>query len=572
MPYRVDGGKTYFERREVDDALLCLRAVDDPSDGPAVYGALHSTFFGFTDDELFLFWAAGGRFDLFAEPQPEAHPARLRSAGACCAICTACGLRSEPHELLAGPHAAHARRRRARGDRSGRRTGHRQPRAARRARARLRRRRRRRPGGVPRLGRRGRRCRRRAGVPGGRRGRPRPPAHHPQGQGARVPHRGRLRRRPGRRRRRRRAHRRPRAAERRRAPQGGAARLGGADARDARLHGPRGAREAHGRERAATSPVRGDHAGEGPPGHQLLRQPGDQEGRPREGGSPRAASPPCCQSRRSSTRSTRTAGCSCCRRRWPRRATTPTACPAPIGCCSSAPRGGSGAGSRLLRGLRARAPRRARAASSTWTSRSATGGPGAPAGRARALALGSAVHRIMELCDLGDESSLAAVATSVAAELERPDLAGEAAALALACWRAAPVRAAADAAAQSEAVHRELHGRIRRGRRHRLRRHRFALPRRRRLGRGRLQDRPRRGAGRAPEPLPAAGRRLRPRRRVGARRGQRPGGVLRRRQSRTASVVSVPVDDELRAEALREIRAAADAGRALRPDELAAEE
>ena len=66
VPYRVDGGKTYFERREVDDALLCLRAVDDPSDGPAVYGALHSTFFGFSDDELFLYWAGGGRFDVFA--------------------------------------------------------------------------------------------------------------------------------------------------------------------------------------------------------------------------------------------------------------------------------------------------------------------------------------------------------------------------------------------------------------------------------------------------------------------------------------------------------------------------
>ena len=79
VPYRVDGGKTYFARREVDDALLCLRAVDDPSDGPAVYGALHSTFFGFSDDELFLFWAAGGRFDLFARA---AGGARGRRRGA----------------------------------------------------------------------------------------------------------------------------------------------------------------------------------------------------------------------------------------------------------------------------------------------------------------------------------------------------------------------------------------------------------------------------------------------------------------------------------------------------------
>ena len=99
VPYRVDGGKAYFSRREVDDALLCLRAVDDPSDGPAVYGALHSSFFGFSDDELFLFWAGGGRFDLFAA-QPQAHAAvgvalatlrRLHERRAA----------SEPHELAA---------------------------------------------------------------------------------------------------------------------------------------------------------------------------------------------------------------------------------------------------------------------------------------------------------------------------------------------------------------------------------------------------------------------------------------------------------------------------------------
>ncbi len=99
VPYRVDGGKAYFARREVDDALLCLRAVDDPSDGPAVYGALHSTFFGFSDDELFLFWADGGRFDLFAA-QPEAHAA----VGAALATLRALHERraeSEPHELAA---------------------------------------------------------------------------------------------------------------------------------------------------------------------------------------------------------------------------------------------------------------------------------------------------------------------------------------------------------------------------------------------------------------------------------------------------------------------------------------
>lgn len=100
VPYRVEGGATYFARREVDDALLCLRAVDDPSDGPALYGALHSTFFGCSDDDLVLFWAAGGRFDLFAAEQPPGHEA-VRAG-----LSTLRGLHDlraerEPHELIA---------------------------------------------------------------------------------------------------------------------------------------------------------------------------------------------------------------------------------------------------------------------------------------------------------------------------------------------------------------------------------------------------------------------------------------------------------------------------------------
>jgi hypothetical protein len=80
------------------------------------------------------------------------------------------------------------------------------------------------------------------------------------------------------------------------------------------------------------------------------------------------------------------------------------------------------------------------------------GGPGAPPGRARALALGSAVHRVMELCDLADEASLPGIAAAVTLEAGWPDLAERAAALAGACWRAAPVRAAA----ASPEVYREL--------------------------------------------------------------------------------------------------------------------
>ena len=81
-----------------------------------------------------------------------------------------------------------------------------------------------------------------------------------------------------------------------------------------------------------------------------------------------------------------------------------------------------------------------------------SGGPGAPPGRARALALGSAVHAVMELCDLADESSLTAIAAAVTREAGWPELAARAAELAGACWRAAPVRAAA----ASPEVYREL--------------------------------------------------------------------------------------------------------------------
>jgi len=100
VPYRVDGGTTFFQRREVADALLCLRAVDDPSDGPALYGALHSTLFGFSDDDLFLFWDAGGRFDPFADGQPAGHEAVAAALRTLRRLCELRGER-EPHELAA---------------------------------------------------------------------------------------------------------------------------------------------------------------------------------------------------------------------------------------------------------------------------------------------------------------------------------------------------------------------------------------------------------------------------------------------------------------------------------------
>jgi ATP-dependent exoDNAse (exonuclease V) beta subunit len=58
----------------------------------------------------------------------------------------------------------------------------------------------------------------------------------------------------------------------------------------------------------------------------------------------------------------------------------------------------------------------------------------------------------MESCDLADDSALESLAAAVAADLGYPDLVERAAELAHACWSAAPVRAAAT----SPEVYREL--------------------------------------------------------------------------------------------------------------------
>jgi ATP-dependent helicase/nuclease subunit A len=75
VPYRVEGGKSFFQRPEVVDVLAGLRAVDVPGDELAVYAALHGMLFGFSDEELYAYYAAGGRFDPFA-------PAPVREAAA----------------------------------------------------------------------------------------------------------------------------------------------------------------------------------------------------------------------------------------------------------------------------------------------------------------------------------------------------------------------------------------------------------------------------------------------------------------------------------------------------------
>ncbi|NLW50401.1 MAG: UvrD-helicase domain-containing protein [Candidatus Brocadiaceae bacterium] len=63
IPYRVLGGKGFYRREHVAETLTVLEAVDDPLNEAAVVGALRSSFFGITDEELFRHREAGGRWN-----------------------------------------------------------------------------------------------------------------------------------------------------------------------------------------------------------------------------------------------------------------------------------------------------------------------------------------------------------------------------------------------------------------------------------------------------------------------------------------------------------------------------
>ncbi|MDP6439050.1 MAG: UvrD-helicase domain-containing protein [Candidatus Brocadiia bacterium] len=62
VPYRVIGGKSFYQRQEVGETLCVLRALDDPLDHVSIVGALRSTYFAFSDEDLMRYRAAGGRW------------------------------------------------------------------------------------------------------------------------------------------------------------------------------------------------------------------------------------------------------------------------------------------------------------------------------------------------------------------------------------------------------------------------------------------------------------------------------------------------------------------------------
>ncbi len=63
LPYRHEGGRTFFVRQEVRELVAVLRAIDDPGDAVAAVAALRSAAFGCSDEDLLLHKHAGGGFD-----------------------------------------------------------------------------------------------------------------------------------------------------------------------------------------------------------------------------------------------------------------------------------------------------------------------------------------------------------------------------------------------------------------------------------------------------------------------------------------------------------------------------
>lgn len=71
IPYLVEGGRLYYTRQEIRDLAAAVWTIEDPYDPLALVSALRSSVFGFSDEEIFLYSRAGGRFDYLSPAVPE---------------------------------------------------------------------------------------------------------------------------------------------------------------------------------------------------------------------------------------------------------------------------------------------------------------------------------------------------------------------------------------------------------------------------------------------------------------------------------------------------------------------
>ena len=70
IAFRADTGTLVYETQEVRDLLAALAAVDSPSDQIALVAALRSPLYACADDDLYRWKQAGGSFDLRVPPPP----------------------------------------------------------------------------------------------------------------------------------------------------------------------------------------------------------------------------------------------------------------------------------------------------------------------------------------------------------------------------------------------------------------------------------------------------------------------------------------------------------------------
>ncbi len=69
LRFTVEGGKSFFDRQEVHEALAVLRAVDDDTDRISLVAALRSSFFGVSDRDIVAYALAGGSLFGALDPQ-----------------------------------------------------------------------------------------------------------------------------------------------------------------------------------------------------------------------------------------------------------------------------------------------------------------------------------------------------------------------------------------------------------------------------------------------------------------------------------------------------------------------
>ena len=74
IPHFQVGGKAFFDSEDVRGLVFALRAVDDPTNTVALFGALKSPVFGFSDQDVYDFVSSGRPLSLFSSEGKEPLP------------------------------------------------------------------------------------------------------------------------------------------------------------------------------------------------------------------------------------------------------------------------------------------------------------------------------------------------------------------------------------------------------------------------------------------------------------------------------------------------------------------